>query len=159
MNNIKSLFAAQWSCSNSYETGCAFVPKQHHQLCVVWAFGRQMRSTCCYAFNWKMVPCLSKFLHASHIELPMKRKKSKTKLEAILLNLNECYSVELLDCRMPAWKWTSVSLLHQGLQSEPPPHYSTLLSRRLIKLITGLWAFQLTQGKISMCKMRHLNQK
>lgn len=84
-----------------------------------------------------------KFSHATRIELPVKKKPGSH----ITKSSWRCYSVELLDYRMPAWKLTSVSLLHQGLQSKPLLRYSTLLSRRLIKLITGLWAFQPRQGK------------
>lgn len=50
------------------------------------------------------------------------------------------YSAELLACRMPAWKLTSVSLLHQSIQVRPLLCHP-LLFTRTVKLRAGLCAF------------------
>lgn len=67
------------------------------------------------------------------------------------------YSVELLACRRPVWKLTSVSWLHQSLQVRPLLCYP-LLFTRTIKLIAGLCAFVLMEENLN-AEIPHLNQK
>lgn len=67
------------------------------------------------------------------------------------------YSVELLACRTPAWKLTSVSWLHQSLQVRPLLCYP-LLFTRTIKPIAGLCAFVLKEENLN-AQIPHLNQK